>query len=105
MPGQGSTPTEPRIGPPLSLHRDESGWRRAASVASRLRTTGFVRWALRERWYIALLVLAFALRLFQFGDPPDGAHEFRQTQTLMLAQSYAQGADLLAPQVSFDGPV
>jgi hypothetical protein len=64
-----------------------------------------IRWGQRERWYIALLLLAFALRLYQFDQPPDGAHEFRQTQTLMYAQSYSQGADWLAPQVSYDGPV
>jgi Dolichyl-phosphate-mannose-protein mannosyltransferase len=71
----------------------------------RVRVIDLIRRGRRERWYIALLLLAFALRLYQFGDPPDGVHEFRQTQTLMYAQSYGQGADWLAPQVSFDGPV
>jgi 4-amino-4-deoxy-L-arabinose transferase-like glycosyltransferase len=64
-----------------------------------------LRWGRRERWYIALLLLAFALRLYQFGDLPDGAHEFRQTETLMFAQSYGQGADWLAPQITYDGPI
>ena len=58
-----------------------------------------------ERWFIVLLLIAVAARLFHFFAPPTDAHEFRQTQTLMFSASYAQGADWLAPKVWWYGAI
>ncbi|MFN2465249.1 MAG: hypothetical protein ABR598_03175 [Candidatus Dormibacteria bacterium] len=60
--------------------------------------------AVRNRWYIGLLLFAAGLRLWHFSTPPDDAHEWRQTQTLMNAASYAHGAGWLTPRVDWYGP-
>jgi hypothetical protein len=54
-------------------------------------------------WFVALVSLAVLARLYNFGHPPDDAHEWRQTQTLMYAASYAHGAGLLTPNSNWNG--
>lgn len=54
-------------------------------------------------WFAALLGLAVLARLYNFGHPPDDAHEWRQTQTLMYAASYSHGASLLTPNSNWNG--
>ncbi|MFI5283124.1 MAG: hypothetical protein ACHQ0J_08340 [Candidatus Dormibacterales bacterium] len=50
-----------------------------------------------------LLAIGAAARLYEFFGPPDDAHEWRQTQTLMYAASYAHGAGLLTPLGNWNG--
>jgi len=56
-----------------------------------------------QAWFGALLALAFVARLYHFTSPPDDAHEWRQTQTLMYAASYGHGAGLLTPYGNWNG--
>jgi hypothetical protein len=55
-------------------------------------------------WLGAILLLAFAARTFHIAYPPWDYHNWRQTQTLMLARNFARhGFDLLHPQVNWVG--
>ncbi len=54
-------------------------------------------------WFGALMAVAVTARLYHFSQPPDDAHEWRQTQTLMYAASYAHGAGLLTPHSNWNG--
>jgi hypothetical protein len=54
-------------------------------------------------WFAWLVAAAAVARLYQFTSPPDDAHEWRQTQTLMYAASYSRGASLLAPHSNWNG--
>lgn len=57
-----------------------------------------LRWTLLDnRWFVMLLAAATAARLYHFTRPPDDAHEWRQTQTLLMIASYDQGAPWLIP--------
>jgi len=56
-----------------------------------------------QAWFVALLGLAVLARLYNFGHPPDDAHEWRQTQTLMYSASYSHGAGLLTPYSNWNG--
>jgi 4-amino-4-deoxy-L-arabinose transferase-like glycosyltransferase len=48
-------------------------------------------------------MLAVAGRLYHFTRPPDDAHEWRQTQTLMYSASYSDGAGWLTPTSNWNG--
>lgn len=50
-----------------------------------------------------VVCIGLVARLWLFTSPPDGSHEWRQTQTLMYAASYAHGAPWLAPWVTWYG--
>lgn len=55
-------------------------------------------------WLGAILLLAFAARTYHIAYPPWDYHNWRQTQTLMLARDFARrGFDLLHPQVNWVG--
>jgi 4-amino-4-deoxy-L-arabinose transferase-like glycosyltransferase len=55
-------------------------------------------------WLGAILLLALAVRTYHVAYPPWDYHNWRQTQTLMLARHFAQhGFDLLHPQVHWVG--
>jgi 4-amino-4-deoxy-L-arabinose transferase-like glycosyltransferase len=64
------------------------------------------RW-LRPRgdvWLGAILLLAFAARTYHIAYPAWDYHNWRQTQTLMVARHFARhGFDLLRPQVNWVG--
>ena len=56
----------------------------------------------RDRWLYGILLLALALRTYHFGYPPWDYHNWRQTNTLMVARDFARrGFDLLHPQVAW----
>lgn len=57
----------------------------------------------RQAWFVLLLVVAAAARLFNVWTPIDDAHEWRQAQTLMYAASYGHGASWLAPTGNWFG--
>ncbi|HLQ61899.1 MAG TPA: glycosyltransferase family 39 protein, partial [Candidatus Acidoferrales bacterium] len=60
-------------------------------------------WLEREPWFALLLAAAVAARLYNFRHPPDDAHEWRQTQTLMYSASYGHGAGWLTPFSNWNG--
>ncbi|MFB3921044.1 MAG: ArnT family glycosyltransferase [Terriglobia bacterium] len=56
----------------------------------------------RDRWLYAILLLALALRTYHLGYPPWDYHNWRQTNTLMVARDFARrGFDALHPQVAW----
>src|SRR5690348_164131 len=65
-------------------------------------------WRLRgDRWLYVILLLALVLRLYHIAYPPWDYHNWRQTQTLMVARDFARnGFNLLHPQVQWvsNGP-
>jgi 4-amino-4-deoxy-L-arabinose transferase-like glycosyltransferase len=60
-------------------------------------------WPPAAVWFWLLIAFAIVLRLHHFDHPPDDIHEWRQTQTLMNAASYARGAGWLTPQIDWYG--
>lgn len=56
-----------------------------------------------QAWFGLLMAVAVVARLYNFTQPPDDAHEWRQTQTLMYAASYSHGAGLLTPHSNWNG--
>ncbi len=56
----------------------------------------------RDIWLWLVLLLALALRTYHLNYPPWDFHNWRQTQTLMVARDYARhGFRLLRPQVAW----
>ncbi len=58
--------------------------------------------SLGDRWLYLILLLALALRTYHLAYPPWDYHNWRQTNTLMVARDFARhGFRLLHPQVSW----
>lgn len=56
----------------------------------------------RDRWLHLILLLALALRTYHLNCPPWDYHNWRQTNTLMVARDFARrGFRLLHPQVTW----
>jgi hypothetical protein len=59
-------------------------------------------WFRRDRWLYLILLLALGLRTYHLAYPPWDYHNWRQTNTLMVARDIARrGFDLLHPQVAW----
>jgi dolichyl-phosphate-mannose-protein mannosyltransferase len=84
----------------MAVSRLTEDWRHPASASVWPLVSNLVK---RHGWFIALIGVGLVLRLWNFAGPTDDLHEWRQTFTLMNAESYGHGAGWLAPFATWFG--